>query len=304
MNMSISRFAAGAAALAFVAGTASAQLEYYALSTDGSLIYADGLGNVSVVGNTGLNNSVNSLSLNWASRGGNGQFYTSEGFTAFAPPTGVTSTVDVGTGAVSDVYTLSDSVASLPLGGGIAHDADGNIWQISQDFAGPTRLFKHDSAGNLISSVNVNISGAVGALFIRSDGRALVGGNDGTIYTVNTTTGQVVTANSTGQNGLTEFSTGAIRESGYWTFGTDAARGALFEPFYTDVAYAVTNRNGVSTIWRMQTVGNNPFVLEETIDLAALGVTGNIWGLQVVPTPASAALLGLGGLAATRRRRS
>lgn len=298
MKMSTSRIAASAVALAFVAGTASAQLEYYALSTDGSLIYSDGQGNVSVVGNTGLNNSINSLSLNWASRGGNGAYYASEGLTTFAPPTGVTSTVNVGDASVTDVYTLSDDVAGLPLGGGIAHDSMGNIWQINQNFAGATTLTKHDQDGNLISSVNVAVTGAVGGLYIRSDGLALVGGNDGNVYTVNTTTGAVINSNSTGFSGLTEFSTGARAQDGFFS-------GSNFQQFFTDVAYAVTNDgSGTANIYRMLTVGNIQFSLAETLDLGALGVSGNIWGLQVVPTPASAALLGLGGLAATRRRRS
>ena len=297
MNKSISRIAAGAAALAFVAGTASAQLEYYALATDGSLIYSDGLGNVSVVGNTGLNNSVNSLALNWQSRGGDGQFYTSEGFTQFAPPSGVTSTVDVNTAAVTDVFTMSDDLAGLPLGGGIAYGTDGTMWQVSNNFAGPTTLNNYALDGTLISSVDVNISQTAGALYMRSDGRALIGDNTGNVYTVDTSNGNIITQNSTGFSGLTEFSTGARLQDGFWS-------GSQFQANFTDVMYAVTNSNGVANIWRVQPVGNQIFSLQETLDLAALGVSGNVWGLQVVPTPASAALLGLGGLAATRRRRS
>jgi|GEM_PF-3506780 len=295
MNKSISRFAAGAVALAFVAGTASAQLEYYALSTDGSLIYSDGAGNVSVVGNTGLNNSVNSLALNWQSRGGDGNFYASEGFTAFAPPTGVTSIVDVNTAAVTDVYTMSDDLAGLPLGGGIAYGNDGTMWQISNNFAGPTTLNNYALDGTLISSVGVNISQTAGALYMRSDGRALIGDNTGNVYTVDTSNGNIITTNSTGFSGLTEFSTGNWKQDSFWT-GQPQLK--------TDVMYAVTNSGGVANIWRVQPVGNQIFSFQESIDLAALGVSGNIWGLQVVPTPASAALLGLGGLAATRRRRS
>lgn len=293
MSNSMSRVAAGAIALAFVAGTASAQLEYYALTTDGNLSYVNN-GVQSVIGSTGLNNSVNSLALNFKSRGGGGGMWASQGFEVFGPPTGKTGKVDTGSGAFSLVNTLSDDNGSLPLGGGIAFDTDGTVWQASQNLLGGTTLFHHDGAGNIISQVNVAISGnAVGALYLRSDGEAIIGDNTGNIYVVNKNTGNISSTNATGLTGLTEFSTGARAKDGFFS-------GSNFTSTFQDVAYAVTNANGVANIYRINMFGNN-FSLVDTLDVSG---QGNMWGLQVVPTPASAALLGLGGLVATRRRRS
>jgi hypothetical protein len=289
----MSRFAAGAVALAFVAGTASAQLEYYALTSDGNLSYVNG-GVQTVVGSTGLNNSVNSLALNWKSRGGDGAFWASQGFEVFGPPTGKTGKVDTSSGAFSLVNTLSDDAGTLPLGGGIAFDTDGTVWQASQNLLGGTTLFHHDGAGNIISQVNVNISGnAVGALYLRSDGEAIIGDNTGKIYVVNKTNGNISSTNQTALSGLTEFSTGARKKDGYFS-------GSPFTSTFQDVAYAVTNNNGVAKIYRINMFGNG-ISLVDSLDVSG---QGNMWGLQVVPTPASAALLGLGGLVATRRRRS
>ncbi|MFT5424070.1 MAG: hypothetical protein ACI89L_001862 [Phycisphaerales bacterium] len=293
MSKSMSRFAAGAVALAFVAGTASAQLEYYALTSDGNLSYVNG-GVQSVIGSTGLNNSVNSLAQNWQSRGGGGNMWASQGFEVFGPPTGKTGHVDTGTGAFSLVNTLSDDAGTLPLGGGIAFDTDGTVWQASQNLLGGTTLFHHDGAGNIISQVNVAISGnAVGALYLRSDGEAIIGDNTGKIYVVNKTNGNISSINATGLAGLTEFSTGARKKDGFFS-------GSQFSSTWQDVAYAVTNDAGIAKIYRINMFGNN-FSLQDTLDVTG---QGNMWGLQVIPTPASAALLGLGGLVATRRRRS
>lgn len=287
MSKSISRIAAGAVALAFVAGTASAQLEYYALTSNGNLSYVNN-GVQSVIGSTGLNNSLNSLALNMRTRNGDGNLWASQGFETFGPPTGKTGTVNKNTAAFTLQNTLSDDSGSLPLGGGIAFDTDGTIWQVSQNLLGGTTLFHHDLAGNLISSTNVAITGvAVGALHLRSDGVAILGDNAGNIYTVNKTTGAIGSTNSTGLTGLTEFSTGPRLKDSF--FGGEL-----------DVAYAVTNVNGIAKIYRLNVFGSQ-FSLVDTLDITG---QGNMWGLQVIPTPASAALLGLGGLVATRRRRS
>jgi hypothetical protein len=285
--------AAGAVALAFVAGTASAQLEYYALTSDGTLSYVNN-GVQSVVGNTGIGNTANSLALNWQSRGGDGNFWASEGTQDFINPWGITTTLDENTGAsTGNKYNLSDDLGFGQLGGGIAFDTDGSVWQASASFAGGTKLAHHAADGTFISSVDVAISGTVGALYMRADGAAVIGGNDGKIYTVNKNTGQIANINVTSLENLSEFSTGARVSDGFF--------GGPFQVNHIDAAYAVTNDGGgVASIWRLN-VYNGGFSLVDTFDTTGLG---NVWGLQVVPSPASAALLGLGGLAATRRRRS
>jgi hypothetical protein len=227
--------------------------------------------------------------------------------------------VDMTTGAANLIGQISSNAGTT---GGLAYDGStGTLYLTSTsldslftlDITTLTATLVGEYGDSGIVMHGLEWDSSTGTLYGASGG----GTTAGNLYTVNTGTGF---ASFVGNSGLTSF-TNLGYNSGN---GTMYATNSGADSFYTmNVATGAatlvgpllnsTNPNGLAynaangILYMVDNTTDNLYSMNLTTGeaniIGGLG-SGNYLGLVWIPTPASAALLGLGGFAATRRRRA
>jgi hypothetical protein len=226
--------------------------------------------------------------------------------------------VDMMTGAASQIGQISSNAGTT---GGLAYDfSTGTMYLTSTSLDSLYTLDINTGAATLVGEYGdsgivmhgLEWDSSTGTLYGASGG----GTTAGNFYTINTSTG---VATFVGNNGLTSFT----------NLGYDSANDAMYATNSgADSFYSVDRATGAATLIGPLLNSTNPnglafnasnglmYMVDNSTDLlytmnlqtgeanvvGALG-SGNYLGLVWIPTPGAAALLGLGGLAAARRRR-
>ncbi len=227
--------------------------------------------------------------------------------------------VDMNTGAANLIGQISANAGTTA---GLAYDGStGTLYLTSSSLDALFTLDINTLTATLVGPYGdsgivmhgLEWDSSTGTLYGASGG----GTTNGNFYTVSTATG---VATFVGNNGLTSFTNlgyNSATNSMYATnsgadsfYSVDVATGAatLIGPLVNS-----TNPNGLAynaangIMYMVDNTTDNLYSMNlatgEANIIGGLG-SGNYLGLVWIPTPASAALLGLGGLAAARRRRA
>jgi len=190
-------------------------------------------------------------------------------------------------------YLLSTIFNGRILGGGTFDDGDLIRYDPATDTASVFEI-SEAAINDDVDAASVLADGNI--IFSTSNATNTIGGTavaDGDILLWNTPTGDVSVLHSEADI----FDDGEAELSAVHAFGDGTY---LISAFADEVISGTLFRNGDIVLWDSNTDSASLFFDEDNF----LGSNGyNVNGVSIIPAPASVAMLGLGGLAAARRRR-